>query len=56
MPTLLKKRIDSLPLRSAAFLEPMECLANDVFGLTSAEKKSVDARKQRLARKLDAAV
>jgi hypothetical protein len=27
---------------------------NDVFGLTSAEKKSVDARKQRLARKLSA--
>jgi hypothetical protein len=27
---------------------------NDVFGLTSAEKKSVDARKQRLARKLNA--
>jgi hypothetical protein len=29
---------------------------NDVFGLTSAEKKSVDARKQRLVRKLDVAV
>ena len=28
----------------------------DVFGLTSADKKSVDARKQRLARKLDATV
>jgi DNA ligase D-like protein (predicted ligase) len=27
MPTLLKKRIDSLPPRSAAFVEPMECLA-----------------------------
>ena len=27
---------------------------NDAFGLTSAEKKSVDARKQRLARKLNA--
>jgi hypothetical protein len=29
---------------------------NDVFGLTSAEKKNVDARKQRLVRKLDVAV
>jgi len=29
---------------------------NDVFGLTSADKTSVDARKQRLARKLDATV
>jgi hypothetical protein len=29
---------------------------NDVFGLTSADKKSVDARKQRLAMKLDATV
>jgi hypothetical protein len=26
---------------------------SDAFGLTSAEKRSVDARKQRLARKLD---
>ena len=26
MPTVLKKRIDSLPPRSAAFLEPVECL------------------------------
>lgn len=46
---LLEKRGE---LREAQEVILMYEQFNDAFGLTSAEKKSVDARKQRLARKL----
>jgi hypothetical protein len=48
---LLEKRGE---LRKAQEVILMYGQFNDAFGLTSAEKKSVDARKQRLARKLNA--